>query len=137
MSLCSTPTPHTLNNHYIETLLVLQSYQKEHSDSLNKKQLLNCLHLIKTMNLFLSIIQSCQIAQMVKNLSAMQEILVQSWVGKITCQSNPVYFPGESPQTEQPGGLQSMVSQRVGHDRVINFHFSLSRYVFLSLQIEL
>ena len=28
----------------------------------------------------------------------------------------PVLLPGESPQTEEPGGLQSMGSQRVGHD---------------------
>ena len=28
----------------------------------------------------------------------------------------PVFLPGESPWTEKPGGLQSMRSQRVGHD---------------------
>ena len=27
-----------------------------------------------------------------------------------------VFVPGESPWTEEPGGLQSMGSQRVGHD---------------------
>ena len=27
-----------------------------------------------------------------------------------------VFLPGESPWTEEPGGLQSMGSQRVGHD---------------------
>ena len=27
----------------------------------------------------------------------------------------PVFLPGESPWTGEPGGLQSMVSQRVGH----------------------
>ena len=31
-------------------------------------------------------------------------------------QSTPVFLPGESPWTEEPGGLQSMGSQRVGHD---------------------
>jgi len=30
--------------------------------------------------------------------------------------SNPVLLPGESPWTEEPGGLQSMGLQRVGHD---------------------
>ena len=30
----------------------------------------------------------------------------------------PVFLPGESPQTEEPGRLQSMGSQRVGHDWV-------------------
>ena len=28
----------------------------------------------------------------------------------------PVFLPGESPWTEEPGGLQSMGSQRVAHD---------------------
>ena len=31
-------------------------------------------------------------------------------------QSTPVFLPGESPWTEDPGGLQSMGLQRVGHD---------------------
>ena len=30
-------------------------------------------------------------------------------------QSTPVFLPGESPWTEEPGGLQSMGSQRVEH----------------------
>ena len=28
----------------------------------------------------------------------------------------PVFLPGEIPWTEEPGGLQAMGSQRVGHD---------------------
>ena len=31
-------------------------------------------------------------------------------------QPTPVFFPGESPWTEEPGGLQSMGLQRVGHN---------------------
>ena len=42
------------------------------------------------------------------------------WVRKISWrtawQPTPVFMPGESPRTEEPGGLQSMGSQRVGHD---------------------
>ena len=42
------------------------------------------------------------------------------WVRKIPWkrpwQSTPVFLPGESPWTEEPDGLQSMGSQRVGHD---------------------
>ena len=42
------------------------------------------------------------------------------WVGKIpwrrAWQPTPVFSPGGSPWTEEPGGLQSMGSQRVGHD---------------------
>ena len=44
------------------------------------------------------------------------------WVGKIpwrrAWQASPVLLPGESPWTEEPGRLQSMGSQRVGHDRM-------------------
>ena len=41
------------------------------------------------------------------------------WVGKIpwrrAWRPTPVSFPGESPWIKEPGGLQSMGSQRVGH----------------------
>ena len=42
------------------------------------------------------------------------------WVGKIpwrrTWQPTPVFLPGESPWTEEPGGLQCIRSQSVRHD---------------------
>ena len=42
------------------------------------------------------------------------------WVGKIpwrrAWQPNPIFFPGQSPWTEEPGRLQSMGSQRVRHN---------------------
>ena len=42
------------------------------------------------------------------------------WVRKIPWrragQPTPVFMPGESPQTEEPGGLQPVESQRVGHN---------------------
>ena len=42
------------------------------------------------------------------------------WLVKIpwkrAWQLTPVFLPGESPWREEPGGLQSMGSQRVGHD---------------------
>ena len=42
------------------------------------------------------------------------------WVGKISwrraLQSTPVFLPGDSPWTEEAGGLQFMASQRVRHD---------------------
>ena len=45
-------------------------------------------------------------------------------VGKILWRrerlSTPVFLPGGSPQTEEPGGLQSMGSQRVGYARATN-----------------
>ena len=42
------------------------------------------------------------------------------WMGKIpwrrAWQPTPVFLPGESPWTEEPGGLQSMGLQKVGHN---------------------
>ena len=57
------------------------------------------------------------VAQMVKDLPAMWETWVQSlgWVGKIpwrmAWQPSSVFWPGESPWTQEPGGLQSMRPQ--------------------------
>ena len=36
--------------------------------------------------------------------------------GRRAWQPTLVFLPGESPWTEEPGGLQSIGSQRVGHD---------------------
>ena len=60
------------------------------------------------------------VAQMVKNLPAVQE----TWVGSLgwedpleeSMATTPVFLPGESPWTEEPGRLKSMGSQRVRHD---------------------
>ena len=42
------------------------------------------------------------------------------WIEKISWrrawQPTPVFLPGESPWTEEPGGLQSIVLERAGHD---------------------
>ena len=59
----------------------------------------------------------------VKNLAANagNRRCFHPWVGKIPWrrkwQPTPVLLPGESPRTEEPGELQSMGSQRVGHGR--------------------
>ena len=37
--------------------------------------------------------------------------------------AHSVFLPREFPWTEEPGGLQSMGSQRVGHDGVTNIRF--------------
>ena len=53
---------------------------------------------------------------MVKNLPAMQRPGFDPWVGKIpwrrAWQPTPVFLPGESPWTEEPGRPQFMGSQR-------------------------
>ena len=59
---------------------------------------------------------------MVKNLPAMWETWVPS-LGREdpleeSMTTSPVFLPGESPGTEEPGRLQSTGSQRFGHDGV-------------------
>ena len=61
------------------------------------------------------------VAQMINNLPAMWwENWVHPWVRKIywrrVWQPTPVFLPGEYPWIEEPCGLQSMGSPRVGHD---------------------
>jgi len=63
-------------------------------------------------------------AQTVKNLLQCGSPGINPWVGKIpwrrAWQPTPVFLPGESPWTQEPGRgapwLQSMGLQRVGHD---------------------
>ena len=60
------------------------------------------------------------LTQTVKNLPAMQESQVQSlcWQDPLEEEmaNPPQYSCLGNPWTEEPGGLQSMGSQRVGHD---------------------
>ena len=64
------------------------------------------------------------VAQMVKNLPAVWETWVQSLgredplEGGMATHSRILAW--RSPRTEEPGGLQCMGSQRIGHDRVTN-----------------
>ena len=61
-----------------------------------------------------------QVAQIVKYLPAVRRPGFDPSVGKIpwgrAWKPTPILLPGESPWTEEPGGLQSVVSQRAGHD---------------------
>ena len=49
------------------------------------------------------------VAQLVKNLPAMRETWLDPWVGKIPWKKagrpTPIFLPGESSWTEEPGGL--------------------------------
>ena len=60
-------------------------------------------------------------AQTVKNLPAMRETWVQSlgWEdhGEESMATHSSILARRIPWTEEPGGLQSMTLQRVGHDR--------------------
>jgi len=82
-----------------------------------------------------SYIRAYLVAQMVKNSPAMQETWVQSlgWEDPLEegMATIPIFLPGESPWTEKPGGLQSMGSQRVGH----NWATKQSTHTFLKSTI--
>ena len=62
------------------------------------------------------------VAQIIKNLPAVQETWVQSlgWEDPLEegMATHPSVLAWRIPLTEGPGGLQSMGSQRVGHDSV-------------------
>ena len=60
------------------------------------------------------------VAQLVKNPPAMRETWVQSLGDPLerAWQPTPAFLPGESPWTEEPGGLKYTESQRVWHDSV-------------------
>ena len=81
---------------------------------------------------------SSLVAQMVKHPPAMQETRVQFLGQKdplekkmATHSSIPAW---RIPRTEQPGGLQTMGSQRVRHDWAANTFFQTNKKVFLKLQ---
>ena len=62
------------------------------------------------------------VTQMVKNYLEFGRPWVQSLGWEIpwrrSWQTTPVFLPGEVPWTEEPGGLQSMGSQRIRHNSV-------------------
>ena len=64
------------------------------------------------------------VAQMVKNLPAMQEIWVRSLGREDPLEkemaTHSSILAWKIPWTEKPGGLWSLVSQRVDHDRLTN-----------------
>ena len=64
--------------------------------------------------------RACLVAQMVKNLPAMQEAQVQflGWEDPLEKEmaTHSSILARKIPWTEEPGELQSMGSQRVGHD---------------------
>ena len=70
--------------------------------------------------MYLNYFWASLVAQTVKNLPAMQEIQVQSlgWVDLLEkgMATHSSILAWRIPWAEEPGGLQSMGSERVGHD---------------------
>ena len=66
---------------------------------------------------------------MVKNLPTIQKTQVQSLSWKDSLEkgmaTHSSILAWTIPWTEEPGGLQSIGSQRIGHDRVTNTHMAL------------
>ena len=76
------------------------------------------------------------VAQVVKNPPGMQETSVQSldWKDRRRAwQPSLVFLPGESPWTEESGGLWSMGSQRVRHNWAIEH--STCMYIYASIHM--
>ena len=71
-------------------------------------------------NSYLPIIWASFVAQLVKNLPAMQETWVQSlgWEDPLEegMATHSSILAWRIPWTEDPGGIQSMGSQSIGHD---------------------
>ena len=78
-------------------------------------------------------------AQTVKNLLAVQETWVaplgrkDNLEGKVAARSSVLAW--RIPWTEEPGGLQSMVSQRAGHHRVSLALFTILSPCFIVLML--
>ena len=70
-------------------------------------------------------------AQMVKCLPTVRETRVRSLIGKTPWrrkwQPTLVLLPRKIPWVEELGGLQSMGSQRVGHDERLHFMYRKMR----------
>ena len=71
-------------------------------------------------------VPSSLVAQRLKSLTAMQETQVRSLGQEDPLEkemaTHSSILAWEIPWTEEPGGLQSMGSQRVGHDWAISLH---------------
>ena len=82
-----------------------------------------------------AVLQAFLVALMVKNQPAMPELVVRflGWEDPLEqcMQPTPVFFPGESPWTEEPGGLQPMGLHRVRYYQEIKHSTAHERITML------
>ena len=70
-------------------------------------------------------------------------IYIYIYIWRRTWQPTPVFLPRESPWTEEPDGLQSRGSQRVGHDWAAKHmhtytHIHIQHtYIYMDIHIQL
>ena len=85
---------------------------------------MNVDHQVNIVLLFLYSDRASLVAQMVKNLPEMQETRIQSLSWEEPLEKEMVMHSSilvwRIPGTEEPGRIQSMSLQRVGHDLVTN-----------------
>ena len=101
------------------------------------------IHIHVLYNACLYISRASWLAQIVKNLSAMWEIWVQSLGQEDPLENGMVIHVSilawRIPQIEEPGGLQSMGSKRVGQDwatKTFTFHakvYTICTYIYISI----
>ena len=88
---------------------------------------MNVDHQVNIVLLFLYSDRASLVAQMVKNLPAMQETWIQSLNWEEPLEKEMVmhssFLVWRIPGTEEPGRIQSMSLQRIGHDLVTNTFF--------------
>ena len=79
--------------------------------------------------MFLTLLSASLVAQMLKYLPAVQETWVQSLGQEDPLEKEMAIHSStlawKIPWTEEPGGLQSTGSQRVGQTERLHFHFHL------------
>ena len=78
-------------------------------------------HLIQSLYFYMPYnLWASQVTQIAKTLPAMQETQVQSLGQKVSLEkemaTHPIVLAWRILWTKEPGGVQSMGSQRVGHD---------------------
>ena len=92
-------------------------------------RLLGIPHLIFYVRVFKITMNYSLVAQMVKHLPAMRETWVRSlgWEDLLEKEmaTHSSTLAWRIPRTEEPGRLQSMGSQRVGHDERLQFPFTV------------
>ena len=102
---------------FTAVLFIIAKTWKQHKCPSSENMVYICIYRYIYTHIY---IWASLVAQTVKSSTTVWKTWVHSQVGKIprrrAWQPIPVFWPGESPWTEEPGKLQSMGLQRVGHD---------------------
>ena len=100
------------------------------------QKVVNNLNNLKYINMYFNM---SLVAQRVRSLPAMQETRVQSlgWEDPLEKEmaTHSSILAWKIPRMEEPGRLQSMGSQRLGHDWVTSLHFIVENYKVVTHQI--